>query len=345
MQKELIIIGIESSCDDTAVSIIKGRKVLSNIIFHQNIHKKYGGVVPELASRLHEKKLPLATKKAIFLSKIDQNQIDGVSVTFGPGLIGPLLVGSSFAKSFSMGLGVPLLSANHIQSHIFTHFIENANINNNSYPKFPFLSLVISGGHTLIIEVNHFFHMKILGSTLDDSVGNVFDQIARILGIHYPGGPMIDFFSKYGNKNKFHFSKPLVNGLNFSFSGLKSQIRKFIENNIKNDPFFIKKHIHDICASMQKIISEILLEKVYQAILQTNIFRVSLSGGVSANHEIQNTFLSFFKKKTKKWELFLPKIEYATDNAAMIGISGIFKYERKMFESLDTSPFSKLKKF
>ncbi|WP_185855532.1 tRNA (adenosine(37)-N6)-threonylcarbamoyltransferase complex transferase subunit TsaD [Blattabacterium cuenoti] len=343
MNKEPIIIGIESSCDETGVSIVMGRKVLSNIIIHQNIHKKYGGVVPELAARLHEKNLPLALKNAIFTAKIKENQIDAVSFTIGPGLIGPLLVGVSFAKSFSMGLGIPILTVNHIQAHILVHFIKNANIN-NSYPKFPFLGLVISGGHTQIIQVNDFFNMKILGTTLDDPVGNAIDNISRILGISYPGGPKMEILSIKGNKNKFNFVKPVVKKLDFSFSGLKSHIFKFIENQLKFDSFFVSKNIHDLCASTQKIITDILLDKVKKAALETKIFRIVLSGGVSANNEIRKSFISFISKKNG-WEVFIPKKEYTTDNGAMIAITGLLKYEKKLFDSLDVIPFSKFKLF
>ncbi|ACY40612.1 glycoprotease M22 family domain-containing protein [Blattabacterium sp. (Blattella germanica) str. Bge] len=305
MKKKPIILGIESSCDDTAVSIIKNRDVLSNIIIHQEIHKQYGGVVPELASRLHDQNMTPAVNQAIHSAKIKKNEIDAVSFTLGPGLIGSLLVGASFAKSFSMGLEIPLLTVNHVQAHILTHFIKNANMN-NSYPKFPFLGLVISGGHTQIVKVNDFFKMEILGSTLDDSIGDTFDKIARLLGFHYPGGPMIELFSKNGNCKKFGFSKPSVNDLNFSFSGFKSHVLQFIKKKSKKNPLFIKQNLSDICASIQRIIAEILLEKVEKATLITDIFRVALAGGVSANCEIRRMFISF-AKRNKKWEIFIPK--------------------------------------
>ncbi|WP_185862161.1 tRNA (adenosine(37)-N6)-threonylcarbamoyltransferase complex transferase subunit TsaD [Blattabacterium cuenoti] len=343
MKKKSIIIGIESSCDETAVSIIRNRYVLSNIIISQKIHKEYGGVVPELASRLHDKNIIRAVHQAFHYAKIKRNQIDAVSFTLGPGLIGSLLVGASFAKSFSMGLGIPLLTVNHVQAHILAHFIQNANIS-NSYPRFPFLGLVISGGHTQIIEVNDFFQMKILGTTLDDSVGEALDKIARILGFHYPGGPMIEFFSKNGNCKKFVFSKPSVDELNFSFSGLKSNILQFIQKKSKKNPFFIKKNLSDLCASIQKIIAEILLEKVHKATIKTGIFRVALSGGVSANNEIRNMFISLTKRE-KKWEIFIPKKKYATDNGAMIAITGLLKYEKKLFDSIHVTPYSQFKKF
>ncbi|WP_185849248.1 tRNA (adenosine(37)-N6)-threonylcarbamoyltransferase complex transferase subunit TsaD [Blattabacterium cuenoti] len=343
MKKKPIIIGIESSCDDTGVSIIQNRNVLSNIIIHQKIHKKYGGVVPELASRLHDINIPKAVQKAIFSAKIDRYQIDAVSFTLGPGLIGSLLVGASFAKSFSMGLEIPLLTVDHIQAHVLSHFIQNANVN-NSYPKFPFLSLVISGGHTQIIQVNDFFQMKILGSTLDDSIGETLDKIARKLGFHYPGGPMIEFFSKNGNDKKFIFSKPTVSGLDFSFSGFKSDVLQFLKKKLNKNTFFIKHNLSDLCASIQRITAEILLEKVQKAILKTGISRIALSGGVSANYEIRRTFVSFFAKDTK-YEVFLPKKKYTMDNGAMIAITGLLKYERNLFDSVHVIPYSKFKTF
>ncbi|WP_185869062.1 tRNA (adenosine(37)-N6)-threonylcarbamoyltransferase complex transferase subunit TsaD [Blattabacterium cuenoti] len=343
MKKKPIIIGIESSCDETAVSIIRNRDVLSNIIIHQNIHKKYGGVVPELASRLHDINIVKTVNQAINLAKISKKEISAVSFTLGPGLIGSLLVGASFAKSFSMGLDIPLITVNHVQAHILAHFINNSNINNCS-PKFPFLGLVISGGHTQIVKVNDFFQMKILGSTLDDSIGDTFDKLARILGFHYPGGPIIEFFSKNGNCKKFVFSKPLINGLNFSFSGFKSHVLQFIKNKLHNNPSFIKENLSDICASIQRTMAEIILEKVQKATLKTNIFRIALAGGVSANHDIRQVFISF-AKENKKWEIFIPKKEYTTDNGAMIAITGLLKYEKNLFDSINVSPYSKFKNF
>lgn len=342
MKKDPIIMGIESSCDETAVSVIHNRKILSDIIIKQRIHNKYGGVVPELASRLHDKNIVKAVNRAILLARINMNQVDAVSFTLGPGMIGSLLIGASFAKSFSMGLQIPLLGVNHIQAHILSHFISDANMN-YSHPKFPFISLVISGGHTQIVKINEFFHMEILGTTLDDSVGETFDKIARMLGFSYPGGPIIEHFSKNGYDKRFSFSKPLVKGLNFSFSGFKNHILQFIRNNLKKDPLFVKKNLHDLCASIQRCISDILLEKVKKATQENNIFRVTLVGGVSANSEIRKIFTSFAKKE--KWEVFLLKKKYTTDNGSMIAITGVLKYERNLFDSIHVTPYAKFKNF
>ncbi|WP_185870526.1 tRNA (adenosine(37)-N6)-threonylcarbamoyltransferase complex transferase subunit TsaD [Blattabacterium cuenoti] len=344
-KKKSIVIGIETSCDDTAVSVVnRNRNVLSNIIIHQKIHKKYGGVVPELAARLHEKYLVKAVNMAISSAKINKNQIDAVSFTLGPGLIGPLLVGASFAKSFSMGLKIPLIGVNHVQAHILSQFIKKGNLNKSYYPIFPFLCLMISGGHTQIVKVNDFFKMEILGSTLDDSVGDAFDKIARMFGFSYPGGPKLEYFSKNGNSKKFIFSKPLVKGLDFSFSGLKSHVMQFIKKKSKKNPYFVQNNLSDLCASIQRIIAEILLEKVKKAIADTGIFRVSLAGGVSANNEIIRHFL-VLEKKNKKWEIFIPKKKYATDNAAMIAITGLLKYEKNIFDPINVCSYSKFQTF
>lgn len=343
--KNPIIIGIESSCDETAVAIIKNRSVLSNVIFHQNVHKKYGGVVPEIAARLHEKRLPITIKKALKLAKLNKDKINAVSVTMGPGLINSLLVGVSFAKSLSIGLKIPLLSVNHIQAHILAHFIKNSK---NDYPLFPFICLVISGGHTQIILVYNYFHMKIIGSTLDNSVGESIDKIAKMLGFDYPGGPAIESFSKLKNYKRFYFKKPFVNGFNFSFSGFKSGFFRFLEKNKKKDPFFIEKNIHSLCISLQISISEILIEKIKKVISKTGIYRVALSGGVSKNKIIRKMFSSLkndINYKSKKFKLYLLKKEYTTDNGAMIAITGSIKYKKKLFDSIDEYPYPKFDKF
>ncbi|WP_185877391.1 tRNA (adenosine(37)-N6)-threonylcarbamoyltransferase complex transferase subunit TsaD [Blattabacterium cuenoti] len=342
MKKNPIIIGIESSCDETAVSIIKCNNILSNVIIHQNIHKNYGGVVPELAAKMHEKNLSIAVEKSFLLANIKKTQLDAVSFTIGPGLIASLLVGCSFSKSLALGLNIPIITVDHIKAHILVHFIKNANIN-NCEPQFPFLALVISGGHTQIIQVNDYFNMKILGSTLDNAVGEVLDKIAIKFGFNYPGGSTIDMFSKYGNSQKFKFPIPSVKDLNFSFSGIKSYINKFVDCRSINNPLFIKKNIFDLCASIQKLITNILLNKMNMAVMKTNICRIVLAGGVSANNMIRNEFISFCKKN--KWELFIPKKKLSTDNGAMIAINGLFKYREKIFDSINVSPYSKFRKF
>ncbi|WP_185865041.1 tRNA (adenosine(37)-N6)-threonylcarbamoyltransferase complex transferase subunit TsaD [Blattabacterium cuenoti] len=341
-KKDPIIIGIESSCDDSAVSIIRSRKILSNVIIGQNIHKKYGGIVPELAARLHDKNLLKAIDKSIKLANIKKYQIDAVSFTIGPGLIGSLLIGCSLAKSLAIGLNIPIITVDHIQAHTLIHFIENGNIN-NSYPNFPFLSLVISGGHTLIIKVDDYLHMKVLGSTLDNPIGEVFDKIARKFGFSYPGGVFIEKYSKYGNFKKFKFPKPLVKGLNFSFSGLKSYIFRFIDEKLIKDPNFLKKNLFDLCASIQNIIIDILIEKIHKAVIKTKINRITLSGGVSSNERVKKVFL--FQAKKNNWNLFIPNNLYTNDNGAMIAITGMIKYHKKQFNSLNVTPYSKFKYF
>ncbi len=316
-------------------------EILSNIVIHQHVHKKYGGVVPELSARLHDEELLEAVNKSISTAKIKQNDIDVVSCTIGPGLINSILVGYSFSKSLAMGLDIPIIPVDHIQAHILVHFIKNANFN-NSFPKFPFLSLVISGGHTQIIKVDGFFKMKVLGSTLDDALGETIDKIARKIGFSYPGGETIEMYSKYGNNKKFTFPKPLIKGLDFSFSGFKTHILKFIEEKTKKEPFFIKKNIYDICASIQKSISDILIEKINMAVLKTNINKIILSGGVSSNKEIINNFSIYAKKNN--CDLFVPKKCLATDNGAMIAITGFLKYKYNMFSSNNIAPYSKYKK-
>lgn len=331
--KKPIILAIESSCDDTAVAIVKGNSVLSNIIGVQHIHHFYGGVVPELASRYHERDIVLLVHQAIFASKIKKKQIDAVAFTKGPGLIGSLLIGSSFAKSLSMAWMIPLIGVNHIQAHVLSHFIE---IEEKSSPTFPFLCITISGGHTQIILVRNYFDMTILGQTIDDAVGEAFDKIAKIVGLPYPGGIWIDFYAKNGNPKKFFFSKPRIGGLDFSFSGLKTQFSYFIEKNLKKDPKFIIHNLYDICASVQKTLVDLLFEKIILAIQKTKIFCIALSGGVSANSYIRKKFSKAASKNG--WKLYLLPINYTTDNAVMIAITAQIKYSNSLFDDLYIVP-------
>lgn len=326
LPNDVFILAIESSCDDTAAAVLHNDNVLSNIVATQKIHEQYGGVVPELASRAHQKNIVPVIKMALQNASISKNQLTAIAFTQGPGLMGSLLVGSSFAKSLAIALKIPLLAVNHMHAHILAHFI---NEDGFEKPSFPFLALTISGGHTQIVKVNGFFDMEIIGETTDDAVGEAFDKSAKILGLPYPGGPLIDKFAREGNPKAFLFTKPKVPGLNFSFSGLKTQILYFIQKNVSLNSNFIDENRADICASIQNIIIEILMEKLKLAVQQTGIKQIAIGGGVSANSGIRETLKN--TEKTFGWKTFIPKFEYTTDNAAMIGIIGYQKYIYKHF--------------
>lgn len=287
----------------------------------QEIHEQYGGVVPELASRAHQQNIVPVVHQALVKANIDKKQLSAIAFTRGPGLMGSLLVGTSFAKSLAMGLQVPLIEVNHMQAHILAHFIEEEGMRP---PKFPFLAMTISGGHTQIVLVKSYFEMEILGQTLDDAVGEAYDKSAKILGLPYPGGPLIDKYARLGNPKAFPFPKPKVAGLNFSFSGLKTSILYFIQRETKKDPNFIATHMNDICASIQYTIVEILMDKLKKAVKQTGIREIAIGGGVSANSGIRHALKT--AEKNRGWITYVPKFEYCTDNAAMIGIVGYLKY-------------------
>ena len=334
MSSPIYILAIESSCDDTAAAILKDNKVLSNVVARQEIHEEFGGVVPELASRAHQQNIVPVIDVAIKKAGITKEQLAAVAFTQGPGLMGSLLVGSSFAKSMAMALKIPLIAVNHMHAHILAHFIDEEGFDK---PSFPFLALTISGGHTQIVKVNSFFDMHIIGETTDDAVGEAFDKSAKILGLPYPGGPLIDKFAKEGNPKAYQFTKPKVDGLNFSFSGLKTQIMYFIQKNVKENPNFIEENKADICASIQNIIIQILMDKIKMAVEQTGITQIAIGGGVSANSGIRETLKATEEKYN--WKTFIPKFEYTTDNAAMIGIVGYHKFLEQHFS--DTSTVSK----
>ena len=336
MNKNPIILAIESSCDDTSAAILKGNKVLSNIIANQKIHEKYGGVVPELASRAHQKNIIPVVDIAIKKAKIKKKDIDAVSFTKGPGLLGSLLVGSSFAKAFSIGMNIPLIAINHMQGHILSHFIKD----NQSMPKFPFLCLTVSGGHTQIVKVTNYLEMQVLGNTLDDAAGEAFDKSAKILGLSYPGGPLIDKYAKHGDVNYFKFGKPKVKGLDFSFSGLKTSILYTIQKGIDKNSNFIKKNKNNLCASIQHSIVTILIEKIHKAAKETGINELAIAGGVAANSYLRNKLTELGKKYN--YNLYIPKFEYCTDNAAMIGITAYYKYINNEFATENESPSSRL---
>ncbi|UOB17157.1 tRNA (adenosine(37)-N6)-threonylcarbamoyltransferase complex transferase subunit TsaD [Abyssalbus ytuae] len=327
---DVYILAIESSCDDTSASILKNDSVLSNVVASQKIHEEYGGVVPELASRAHQQNIVPVVHQAIAKANIDKNQLNAIAFTRGPGLLGSLLVGTSFAKSMAIGLNIPLIEVNHMQGHILAHFIHEDNFNK---PEFPFLAMTISGGHTQIVRVNNYFEMEIIGETIDDAVGEAFDKTAKILGLPYPGGPLVDKYAKQGNPKAYKFPKPKVEGLNFSFSGLKTSVLYFIQKQVKEDPDFINKNLYDICASLQYTIIEILMDKLKKAVKQTDIKQIAIGGGVSANSGIRNSLKEAEKKYG--WKTFVPKFEYTTDNAAMIGIAGYYKYLANDFARQD----------
>uniref|UniRef100_UPI004049F7F1 tRNA (adenosine(37)-N6)-threonylcarbamoyltransferase complex transferase subunit TsaD n=1 Tax=Flavobacterium sp. TaxID=239 RepID=UPI004049F7F1 len=321
-------LAIESSCDDTSAAILLNDKVLSNVVAGQPIHEQYGGVVPELASRAHQQNIVPVVDVALKKAGITKEQLSCIAFTQGPGLMGSLLVGGSFAKSMSMALNIPLIAINHMKAHILAHFIAE-----EGYPKpeFPFIALTISGGHTQIVQVNSFFDMKIIGETTDDAVGEAFDKSAKILGLPYPGGPLIDKYAKDGNPEAFPFTKPKVPGLNFSFSGLKTQILYFVQKSVIDHPNFIEENKADICASIQHTIVNILMDKLKLAVKETGINRIAIGGGVSANSGIRKTLKEAESKYG--WTTHIPKFEYTTDNAAMIGIVGYYNYIENNFSN------------
>jgi len=331
---DVFILAIESSCDDTAAAVLKNNKVLSNVVAGQKIHEEYGGVVPELASRAHQQNIVPVIDMALKKANVDKNKLSAVAFTQGPGLMGSLLVGTSFAKSLSLSLNIPLIAVNHMHAHILAHFIDEEGYDK---PEFPFLALTISGGHTQIVKVSSFFNMEIIGETTDDAVGEAFDKSAKIMGLPYPGGPLIDKFAREGNPKKFKFTKPKVDGLNFSFSGLKTQILYFIQRNVIENANFIEENKADICASIQHTIIEILMEKLKMAVAATGLTQIAIGGGVSANSGIRETLKNAEGKYG--WKTFVPKFEYTTDNAAMIGIVGYQKFLEHKFN--DTAVVSK----
>lgn len=330
--KTIYILAIESSCDDTSAAVLMNDKVLSNVVATQAIHKEYGGVVPELASRAHQQNIVPVVHQALAKANIDKKQLSAIAFTRGPGLMGSLLVGTSFAKSLSLGLQIPLIEVNHMKAHILAHFIKEESM---KAPSFPFLALTISGGHTQIVQVNDFFDMKIIGQTLDDAVGEAFDKSAKLLGLPYPGGPLIDKYAATGDPHKFDFPIPNVKDLDFSFSGLKTNILYFIQKQTKADPDFIKNNLEDICASIQYTIITILMKKLKKAVKQTGIKEIAIGGGVSANSGIRNILT---EAQTKYgWNTYIPKFEFCTDNAAMIGIVGYLKYKNEKFSDQDVT--------
>jgi len=337
-EQNIYILGIESSCDDTAASIIHNGKILSNVVASQKIHEEYGGVVPELASRAHQQNIVPVVHQALKKAEIHKEKLNAIAFTRGPGLMGSLLVGTSFAKSFAYGLNIPLIDVNHMQAHILAHFIEEKGF---SKPPFPFLAMTISGGHTQIVEVKSYFEMTVIGETIDDAVGEAFDKSGKILGLGYPAGPQIDKLAKLGNPKAFKFTKPKVDGLNFSFSGLKTAILYFIQKEIKANPDFIAENLNDICASIQYTIIGILIDKLKLATKQTGIKHIAIGGGVSANSGIRQALKDGEQKFG--WTTYVPKFEFTTDNAAMIAMVGYLKYLEGDFAKQSVMASARLK--
>jgi len=328
------ILAIESSCDETSAAICKDGKMLSNIIATQAVHQKYGGVVPELASRAHQQHIIPVVEDAISTAKVSKKDIDAVAFTRGPGLLGALLVGTSFAKAFALARNIPLIEVNHMQAHILAHFIDE------NKPSFPFICLTVSGGHTQIVLVKDYFDMEIIGQTLDDAAGEAFDKTAKILDLPYPGGPLIDKYAKEGNPDAYQFPEPQIPGLDFSFSGLKTSILYFVRDKKKEDPDFLQKNMADICASVQSRIVTILLNKVKRAARENNIKDIAIAGGVSANSGLRNALQAMAEKQG--WRVFIPAFQYCTDNAGMIAIAGYHKYLNKDFVGQDVAPLARM---
>lgn len=332
---DILILGIESSCDETSASIIKNGQVLSNVIASQSVHEQYGGVVPELASRAHQQNIVPVVDQAIFNAKIRKIDINGVAFTRGPGLMGPLLVGTSFAKGFAMAMDIPLIEVNHMEAHILAHFIEEP------VPRFPFICLTVSGGHTQIVLVRDYFDLEVIGETTDDAAGEAFDKAAKIMGIPYPGGPLVDRYAQAGNELAFQFTEPQIAGYNYSFSGLKTQILYFIQKQSQQNPNFVEQNIQDLCASIQARIVSILLNKLEQATIDHGVSHIAIAGGVSANSKLRLELLKLAQRH--QWHCHIPAFEFCTDNAAMIAKVGELKYQRQIFVHQNTAPDARWK--
>lgn len=328
------ILGIESSCDETSAAICHDGKVINNIIATQSIHEQFGGVVPELASRAHQRNIVPVVHQALNTAKLNASDLDAIAYTQGPGLLGALLVGSSFAKAMAFALDIPIISVNHMMAHVLAHFIDDP------IPKFPFLCLTISGGHTQIVKVTSYQEMTIIGQTRDDAAGEAFDKGAKLLGLTYPGGPLIDKHAKAGNPHRYKFSESDMPDLDYSFSGIKTSLLYFLRDQIKTNDQFIEQNLDDLCASYQQTIINMLLKKLKKAIKETGIKEVAIAGGVSANQGLQQQLKT--EAERNNWKLYIPKLEYCTDNAAMIAISGYYKYIGGKFDSLRESPLPRM---
>ncbi|MBQ5510363.1 MAG: tRNA (adenosine(37)-N6)-threonylcarbamoyltransferase complex transferase subunit TsaD [Prevotella sp.] len=335
----MYILGIESSCDDTSAAVLKNGVLLSNVTASQAVHEAYGGVVPELASRAHQQNVVPVVHEAIKRAGIEKEQLSAVAFTRGPGLMGSLLVGVSFAKGFARALGIPLIDVNHLQGHVMAHFIKESD-EDQSAPPFPFLCLLVSGGNSQIVKVNAYNDMQVLGQTIDDAAGEAIDKCSKVMGLGYPGGPIIDKLARKGNPKAYHFAEPHIPGMDYSFSGLKTSFLYSLRDWVKDDPDFVEHHKEDIAASLEFTIVDILMKKLKMAVKETNIKHVAVAGGVSANTGLRNAFHEYARKY--HWTIYIPKFSYTTDNAAMIGITGYYKYLDKDFCPIDKPAFSKV---
>ena len=334
----IYILGIESSCDDTSASVLCDRVILSNLVANQEVHRAFGGVVPELASRAHQQNIIPVVQQALDKAKLNKNQLHAIAFTRGPGLLGSLLVGTSFAKSFALSLGIPIIDVDHMEAHILAHFIQDPEKEKAS-PAFPFLCLTVSGGHTQIVLVRDYFDFTIIGRTIDDAAGEAFDKAAKIMGLPYPGGPLVDKMAAQGNENAFSFPEPVISGCDYSFSGLKTSFLYFLRDRLKDDPQFIERNTADLSASIQKVIVDILLKKLILASQKYGINDIAIAGGVSANSRLRRELEQ--KAAELGWRVFIPKFEYCTDNAAMVAITGYYKYLKGEFGKQDLPVYAR----
>ena len=339
---DITILGIESSCDDTSAAVIRNTTLLSNVIASQEVHRKYGGVIPELASRAHQQNIIPVVDTALKEAGITVSDLDGIAFTRGPGLLGSLLVGVSFAKGLALSHDIPMMEVNHLQGHIFSHFIDLPD-RDIPHPEFPFLCLLVSGGHSQIVLVKDYADMEIIGTTIDDAAGEAFDKCAKVMGLPYPGGPVIDKLAKEGDPQRFRFAKPSVEGFEYSFSGLKTSFLYFLRDQVHENPDFIEQNKADLCASLQSTIVEILLNKLIKAAKQYDIDQIAIAGGVSANSGLRNAIMEEGRKR--RWKTYIPEFKFTTDNAAMIAITGYYKYQRGEFAPMDIAPLSRIDDF
>ena len=339
MDNDKYILAIESSCDDTSAAVLRGKVLLSNVTASQKVHEAYGGVVPELASRAHQQNVVPVVDQALKQAGITKEQLSAVAFTRGPGLMGSLLVGVSFAKGFARSLGIPIIDVNHLQGHVMAHFIKESD-DDNTAPPFPFICLLVSGGNSQIVKVNAYNDMEVLGQTIDDAAGEAIDKCSKVMGLGYPGGPIIDRLARQGNPKAYQFAKPNIPGLDYSFSGLKTSFLYSLQKWVKDDPDFVEHHKEDIAASLEHTIVDILMKKLRLAVKQTGIKHVAVAGGVSANNGLRNAFYDHAKRFG--WNIYIPKFSYTTDNAAMIGVVGAYKYDNKEFCGIEVPTFSKV---